>query len=1114
MSALKKAFEVLKPGHHSRSHSKDRNSSSTPQSDTESTSGVSKASTGLSSLTLNGKDHSRKHSPSTTPRGSIDRLRQSLDHSRASIQSDVTPRGSLDGRQNHHRASTDHHHRPRATHSPLGLLKRKVRGSSSDSRSSTEDLPLNRDGEPVSRGQARKIERQAEREKHEKEVEEHIAAQQKRKAEAEAKAAAEETDEQRSKYGVLPVNNYAGQMPGDVRVDIRDLQPSMVGQVVTFRARLHNIRKLSAHLMFVELRQQTATIQGILQEHGSVSAHFLYWAEHLHLETICKVKGVVQEVKAKQGVVESTSIKNVEIHIHELFVEGKPIQSLPFTVHEAEVSKQDTQREGDNRVVISDRARQNGRIIDLRTTAAQSIFRIQSAICQAFRSHLHNEGFIEIHTPKLQAVASESGASVFKVNYFNRPAFLAQSPQLGKQMAIASDFKKVFEIGPVFRAENSNTHRHLTEFTGLDLEMAIDEHYHEVLRTLDATFKAIFNYIYTEYREEVEIVKHHFPSEDLVWLPETPIIPFAEGIRMLNATGWTDEHGKPLPEDEDLGTRDEIQLGKVIKEQLGTDYYVLDKFPTSARPFYAMPDPYNPKVTNSFDIFVRGQEILSGGQRIHDADTLIEKMKSLKMDPSTMEEYMDGFEWAAPPHGGGGIGMERILMLILKLGDIRHATMFARDPRSLPERKPVVQLRHPEASTLHPPWSGRDRVLAKIDFQPIESLIANYGDASNTSWLEPKFEHWRDPYTGAAVGFVQHEGFAMTIGDPLCHDSQYTKTVSAYLRYIKKERKIKPLWLLCGGPVQEVLATRFDWRTFSVAAEQRVDPNDIKGLKDPEVQRKIRHAEKEGIKIHDIPIGEHFPDDLKQQIDKRISDWLDSRKTKGKQVHLTDVHPWQDMPHRQYVYTKTKEGEIACFVILAQLAPEHGWQVKFALDFPGAPSGAIEATIIHALKALAAVGASSVTFGSGASSSFTPGHNLKGTRVKVLSKAYHAIANDLHLVNKSEFREKLGAAPDPVYGKSFATSSSCSRLNNPVTNKHVHSLLPSPWPRSQRRPRHHQLLRGRRRRWQGLEGSRHALEASTEEDGNTQDGPNETSHNITCEGIDWEEKRDMNYYYC
>lgn len=743
MSALKKAFETLKPSH-SRSRSQDRSNSaqaSAHQSDAESVGGVSKASTGLSGLSLNGK----KHSPNGTPRGSVDRLRQSIDNPRGSVQTEKH-RGSLDSR-NHHRASLDRHHRPRATHSPLGLLRRKVRGSSSDSRSSTEDLPLNRDGEPVSRGQARKLERQAERAKHEQEVAEHNANQKRRKEEAEAKAAAEETDEQRSKYGVLPVNNYAGDMPGDIRVDVRDLKPEMVGQVVTFRARLHNIRKLSAHLMFVELRQQTATIQGILQEHGSVSAHFLYWAEHLHVETIVKVKGVIQEPKAKQGIVEGTSIKNLEIHVHEMFVEAKPIQSLPFTVHEAEVSKQDVQREGDTRVVLSDRARQNGRIIDLRSTASQGIFRIQSAVCQAFRAHLHDEGFIEIHTPKLQASASESGASVFKVNYFNRPAFLAQSPQLGKQMAIAADFKKVFEIGPVFRAENSNTHRHLTEFTGLDLEMAIDEHYHEVLRTLDSTFKAIFKYVYEEYREEVEIVKHHFPSDDLVWLPETPIIPFAEGIRMLNDSGWRDDHGNPLPEDEDLGTRDEIQLGKVIKEKLGTDYYVLDKFPTSARPFYAMPDPYNPKVTNSFDIFVRGQEILSGGQRIHDAETLIKKMESLKMDPGDMEEYMDGFEWGAPPHGGGGIGMERILMLMLKLGDIRHATLFTRDPRSLPEKKPVTQLRHPEASTLHPPWSGKDRVMAQIDFQPIEKLIANYGDASNTSWLEPKFEHWRDSMT-------------------------------------------------------------------------------------------------------------------------------------------------------------------------------------------------------------------------------------------------------------------------------------------------------------------------------------------------------------------------------
>ncbi|KAI7289868.1 aspartyl-tRNA synthetase, partial [Hortaea werneckii] len=305
-----------------------------------------------------------------------------------------------------------------------------------------------------------------------------------------------------------------------------------------------------------------------------------------------------------------------------------------------------------------------------------------------------------------------------------------------------------------------------------------------------------------------------------------------------------------------MGTKDEIALGAVIKEKLKTDYYILDKFPTSARPFYAMADPERPEVTNSFDIFVRGQEILSGGQRIHDAPTLIAKMQSMKMKPEAMEEYMSGFEWGAPPHGGGGIGLERILMLMLKLGDIRHASMFARDPRSLPHKPPVKELRHPEASTMQPPWAGRDRAAAGVEFQPLEKLIANYGDASNTSWLEPKFEIWRDENTGAAIGFVPHQGFAITVGDPLCHTSQYAKAVGGYLRYVKKERHLKPLWLLCGSAAEETLANKFDWRTFSVAAEQRVDPNNNPAALDKEVERKCRHAEKEGVKIHDIPIGE------------------------------------------------------------------------------------------------------------------------------------------------------------------------------------------------------------------------------------------------------------------
>ena len=216
--------------------------------------------------------------------------------------------------------------------------------------------------------------------------------------------------------------------------------------------------------------------------------------------------------------------------------------------------------------VIPDRVRLSNRIMDLRTAPSQSIFRIQAGVGNMFRSALDDERFVEIHSPKLQGAATESGASVFKVNYFGRPAFLAQSPQLAKQMAIASDFERVYEIGAVFRAENSNTHRHLTEYTGLDLEMSIEEHYHEMMDIIDNVLKKIFHGIYTKYRTEVELIKQQFPSEDLVWLEETPRIPFVDAVKLLNDSGWLNEEGEPISPLEDFGTRDEIRVGELIKE--------------------------------------------------------------------------------------------------------------------------------------------------------------------------------------------------------------------------------------------------------------------------------------------------------------------------------------------------------------------------------------------------------------------------------------------------------------------------------------------------------------------------------------------------------------------
>ncbi len=173
---------------------------------------------------------------------------------------------------------------------------------------------------------------------------------------------------------------------------------------------------------------------------------------------------------------------------------------------------------------LPQRVRLNNRIIDLRTGPSQSIFRIQSGICNLFRTYLDTQGFIEIHTPKLQGGATESGATVFELNYFGRPAFLAQSPQLAKQMAIVADFERVYEIGPVFRAEDSNTPRHLTEYTGLDLEMALEEHYHEALTIIDGMFKNLWQGIYDRYAPEIELISHFYPHEKVEWLEVTPML--------------------------------------------------------------------------------------------------------------------------------------------------------------------------------------------------------------------------------------------------------------------------------------------------------------------------------------------------------------------------------------------------------------------------------------------------------------------------------------------------------------------------------------------------------------------------------------------------------------
>jgi aspartyl-tRNA synthetase len=228
---------------------------------------------------------------------------------------------------------------------------------------------------------------------------------------------------------------------------------------------------------------------------------------------------------------------------------------------------------------------------------------------------------------------------------------------------------------------------------------------------------------------------------------------------------------------------------------------------------------------------------------------------------------------------------------------------------------------------------------------------------------------------------------------------------------------MKPIWLVIGPGIEEYLGEKFNWRTLSVIAEERVNPRDNPAWKDNEVARKIRHAEKEGIRHIDMPHNEPLPEALKERIDARIKDWQEGRK--GKQVHITEIRPWIDQEHRWYFYAAqgNKDGRIHAFIVLHQLSPENGYQVKFSLEFPGAPSGTIESLTLHALSAIASrdPATKSVTFGTGATEDIAGGRNIGKHRMAALKKTYEAINKSLKLTNKSEYRAKLGARDERVF---------------------------------------------------------------------------------------------------
>ena len=526
---------------------------------------------------------------------------------------------------------------------------------------------------------------------------------------------------------------------------ISEINASLDGQNVKLRVRLQRSR-IKGKSGFLVLREGVYTIQACLfVEDGKISKQMVDFAKSLRLESYIDVTAKVQKVQkpvesCTQKDVElaietlflvvsapkvlpfqmEDALRKVNPELEEDdYQQKKKEENKEEKKEEKKEENKEENKEGENKeekkegenkeetkedkkkkkkekkekkkekkeeekkekekleIVVKMNTRLDNRVFDLRVPTTQAIFKLQSGVAHLFREYLDSKNFIEIHSPKLIGGASEGGSNVFKFKYFNQDACLAQSPQLYKQMCIISDFKRVYEIGPVFRAEPSFTSRHLCEFTGLDIEMEIKEHFFEVLDVLGELFYFIFKGLNERYAKELEIVKNQYPFEPLILTPEVLKLPWTEGIKLLSENGFKQDIN------EDLDTDNEKALGKLVREKYKTDFYILYGYPKSARPFYTMPDPKDDNFTNSFDAFIRGEEVLSGAQRIHDYDLLLQKVKEKEINPETLSDYLNAFKLGAPAHGGAGIGLERVVKLFIGLGNIKKCVLFPRDPKRL-----------------------------------------------------------------------------------------------------------------------------------------------------------------------------------------------------------------------------------------------------------------------------------------------------------------------------------------------------------------------------------------------------------------------------------------------
>lgn len=427
------------------------------------------------------------------------------------------------------------------------------------------------------------------------------------------------------------------------RVLAADL-PSHVGEVVRVEGWIHAIRKFGA-VNFLVIRDRSGTAQAIL-EPGQVGR-----LEGLQVETVVAVEGTVEE--------EERATNGVEIRDASVTVITPVTDVLPF-----ELNKRVLKPSLD--VFL------NNAPVGLRYPAKAAVFRLYSDLLFGFRDYLLQRGFTEIHTPKLVGEATEGGANVFQLDYFGRPAYLAQSPQLYKQIMVGV-FERVFEIGPVFRAEPHYTARHLNEYASLDVELGFIRGPGDVMDLLIRLIEHMVRAAADRHPKDVETLGVELPR-----FGDVPRLKFREAQQLI-----LDRYGENRFEEPDLSPQDERWLGEWAREEHNTDFVFVTHFPSTKVAFYSKADPEDPDYALNFDLIFRGQELVSGSQRINEHAELLDRLGARGMEPASFAGYLEAFKYGMPPEGGFAIGSERLLMRLIGADNIRETTLFPRDVNRL-----------------------------------------------------------------------------------------------------------------------------------------------------------------------------------------------------------------------------------------------------------------------------------------------------------------------------------------------------------------------------------------------------------------------------------------------